>query len=284
MYFSDFVTRDWSEGRGYEHFHVIPTGWFEFLPQGSAGSVQIDRADGNPTRRCFAKMMHAEDDDGSWSGWVLANATADAMSPVPEPDPTAMVSEDPNGDAAPTFGAPVDPNYEAACANMTNLPLINLAVGGKASVAPAGDIKATKTLIDGDLDRNWHSIDTLARFDTQTTEIQLPGVDWSGQDLNCIGGIKLFWRNVYTAAAVSVHSSLDGKAWTGDLVPGLHGDGGGKNLPAEVGRVDDLEFGLHDARFVKLVLLAKQVTASFNHLILFSHFAFFYSLFIFAHC
>lgn len=134
---------------------------------------------------------------------------------------------------------PLDPNPPFRCANWTEIELINLAVGSYVRAIPTGDIKAAWVLCDDNLDRNWHSNDDLPNSTPQALIITLPGNDFSGSDKKCIGAVKLYWRNVYTAKAYTVHSSLDGEQWTADLLLDR-----AKDLPPELGRIDEHEFGL----------------------------------------
>eukprot|EP01052_Picozoa_sp_SAG31_P041960 SAG31_NODE_6511_length_1991_cov_1.470402_2_plen_524_part_01 len=246
LYFQDFVTRYWQDAEIYEHYHMIPEGWFEFLPQGSAGSVQIDRTDGNPTRRCYARMR--EDMTGSWE--AIQEAEERARQEQEEADRLAAIER-----ARETIGfaTPTDPNQPDVCTTFREIELANLARGSRVRANPPGDIRSAWVLCDGNLDRNWHSDDDLPNSTPQELVITLPGNDFSGNDKKCIASIKLFWRNVYTARAYTVQSSLDGHRYTDDLLLNR-----AKNLPAELGRIDEFEFGLHDARFVKLTLTEKQ--------------------------
>jgi hypothetical protein len=259
LYYSDFVGRAGTDFAGfYEHWHVIPTGWSQFLPQGRAGSKALAGSDGNPTRRCYVK-----------DGYLWVNGTTPDPQPEPEPEPEpppptpAWLSNDVSDGfavfepselgSATNIGSERNVSNATACwtgQQFQNLADFNLVVGSVVEAIPAGDVD-TAALVDANLDRNWHSVDEYDGL--QQIVIQLPGNDQHHKSFYCISGMKLYWRNAYTAKAYKVSSSTDGITYTPDLLEGV-----ASNLTATIGRVDEYNFALHDARYVMFNFTQKQ--------------------------
>ena len=263
LYYSDFVARagqDYSDT--YEHWHLIPTGWFQFVPQGSAGSFHLASGDGNPSRRCFGRVVATQN---------TTNTTGPEPEPEPQPEPNTgwLNSGVSFGNLLPSSsGTPTLVGGEANSVNATvcwtgqqlfPVTTTNLAIGGTVEATPPGDV-SWRALIDDNLDRNWHSSDGLTENVTQYIKITLPG---SATGLHCISGLKVYWRNVYTASSYMVNTSTDGVSYSHDILQGA-----AMNMPADVGRIDEFEFPLHDAKHVQLALLAKQQQTTLDYDIL----------------
>jgi hypothetical protein len=264
LYYSDFVARagqDYSEL--YEHWHVIPTGWYQFVPQGSAGSRYLGGTDGNPSRRCFARAIAIVTNVTSNSTTTTNSSAAPEPEPEPEPEPNWLNSGVTFGTLLPSAsGTPTMIGGEGNASNATTCwtgqKLIdvveqNVAIGGHIYAFPEGDVPGG-ALVDKNLDRNWHSKD--GRLDTaQMIRITLPK-----PGLQCISGVKLYWRNVYTAKSYAVSSSTDGLNYTHDLLQGA-----GMNVEAKKGRIDEYSFAMHDAKMVQFDLLEKQHATTLDY-------------------
>ena len=263
LYYSDFVGRAGTDFAGfYEHWHIIPTGWLQFLPQGQAGSRWLAGADGNPTRRCYVK-----------DEFLYRNETwVEAPEPEPEPEPEPAVPPPPppfwlNDNVADNFGQ-FTPSESGSVTNVgsernvTNATACwtghqflmrddhNVGIGSILQAIPEGDVSAS-ALMDANLDRNWHSIDEYD--DLQQIKVALPGNDNHHKTFYCISGLKIYWRNAYTAKDYGVSSSTDDVFYGEDLLEGT-----ANNLTGRIGRIDEYNFALHDARFVTLNFTAKQ--------------------------
>jgi len=267
LYYSDFVGRAGTDFAGfYEHWHVIPTGWAQFLPQGSAGSSRMAAGDGNPTRRCYVKEHFM----------YTGNGTELSGSPEPEPEPEPEPAPSPPSwltgevefgelepsDAVVSIGSENNVTNNTACWTGQQFLRVydeNVAIGGIVVATPVGDVHP-RALVDANLDRNWHSRDGDGQDFAQQIDIALPGNDDHHQTYYCISGLKLYWRNVYTAAAYMVNSSTDGITYTPDLL-----EGAAMNVSRKIGRIDEYNFALHDARHVQLRFLKKQEGSTLDY-------------------
>lgn len=260
LYYSDYVAQpgqDFSEL--YEFWHIIPTGWNQFVPQGSTGSSHLVSGDGSLSRTCYAKASTLPSNSTSTN--TSGSDTPTAPEPEPEPSSDWLNQGVSFGALLPsTSGTPVlignENNLSNATTCWTGQQLVavvenNLASGSAVLAVPPGDVPSS-ALADSNLDRNWHSQDGLNA--TQLLRITLPG---SG--LHCISGLKLYWRNVYTAKTYTVNSSTDGQSYTTDILQGA-----ASNLPAQIGRIDEYSFALHDAKYVQLSLLEKQTPTTLD--------------------
>ena len=267
LYYSDFVGRAGTDFAGfYEHWHVIPTGWSQFLPQGRAGSKALAGSDGNPTRYCYVK-----------DGFLWHNDTTLEPEPEPEPEPELEPPEEEpawmSNDVADGFGV-FEPSELGSVTNIgsernlsnatacwtgqqfRNLPDYNIGVGSVVEAIPTGDVDAA-ALVDANLDRNWHSIDEYDGL--QQIHIHLPGNDQHHKTFYCLSGLKLYWRNAYTASSYDVSTSTDGIVYTTDVL-----EEAATNLTARIGRIDEYNFALHDARHVLLNFTKKQTETTLD--------------------
>jgi hypothetical protein len=179
--------------------------------------------------------------------------------PEPEPEPYSWLDLDVNfGALLPSSaGTPINIGGEGDSSNATAcwtgqqfqvLTESNLAVGSQVEAIPPGDV-SSGTLVDNNLDRNWHSSDDLGD-DSQIVRLTLPGPPGA---LYCISGVKLYWRNVYSARHYVVNSSTDGVHYTNDIL-----NGAGYNRGAALGRIDEYSFPLHDGKQVQFTFLERQ--------------------------
>ena len=268
LYYSDFVGRAGTDFAGfYEHWHVVPTGWSQFLPQGRAGSMSLAGSDGIPTRRCYVK------DGFLWTD----NGNTTEPEPEPEPEPEELAPSPPANDwmSNSGSGATFEPSELGSVTNIgsetnvTNatacwtgqqfrtMPDYNVGVGSVVEAIPPGDVDAA-SLVDANLDRNWHSVDEYDGL--QQIHVLLPGNDQHHKTFYCISGLKLYWRNAYTAKAYKLSSSTDGFSYTRDLLEGV-----ASNLTATAGRIDEYNFALHDARHVLLNFTQKQMATTLDY-------------------